>query len=103
MVLVPPASAAMAQSRRVSDLLPGKPTAKSKRPAQGVSARASLSVAGAAGGALGSAGAIVRGFFGDEDVMHMAFAQAGAGDAHEARTLLHLDDAVAAGIAHPRA
>src|SRR5262245_34869786 len=91
MVLVPPASAAMAQSRSVSDLLPGKPTAKSKRPDQGVSASAA------------SAGAVVRGFFGDEDVMHMAFAQAGAGDAHEARTLLHLGDGVAAGIAHSRA
>src|SRR5688572_29556133 len=99
MVLVPPASAAMAQSRRVSDLLPGSTTAKSKRPAQGVSASASPCVAGRAA----SAGAVVRGFFGDEDVMHMAFAQAGAGDAHEARTLLHLGDGVAAGIAHPGA
>src|SRR5262245_7475419 len=99
MLLVPSASAAMAQSRSVSDLLPGKPMSSSKDPDQGASSSASSGLLAAAG----SAGSVVRGFFGDEDVMHVAFAQAGASDAHETRALLHLGDGLAAGIAHPRA
>src|SRR5688572_25003186 len=91
----------MAQSRSVSDLLPGNPTPNSNDPAQGVSSSASSGLEAAA--AAGSAGAVVRGFFGDEDVMHVAFAQARACDAHETRAFLHLGDGLAPGITHPRA
>jgi hypothetical protein len=46
---------------------------------------------------------VVRRFLGDRDVVHVALAHAGAGDAHELRPRAHLVDVVAAGVAHRRA
>src|SRR6266699_5226558 len=43
---------------------------------------------------------VVGSLFGDHHVVGVALAQAGAGDANEARLFLHLLDGGAAGIAH---
>src|ERR1700676_486337 len=43
---------------------------------------------------------VIRRFAGDRDVVDMAFAQTGAGDAHELAVLLHLSAGAVAGIAH---
>ena len=46
--------------------------------------------------------AVVRRLAGDRDVVDVALAQAGAGDAHEGAVLLHLGDRAVAGVAHRR-
>src|SRR5579884_1743794 len=50
--------------------------------------------------ALAVLDAVIRRFLCDDDVVRVAFAQAGAGNAHEARVLLHLGDGGRSGIAH---
>src|SRR6185437_6480832 len=45
-------------------------------------------------------GMIIRAFAGDGDVVDMAFAQARAGDAHEARLALEFGDGLRADVAH---
>src|SRR5512139_1378022 len=47
-----------------------------------------------------SADAVIRRFLGDLHVVHVAFAHAGAGDAHELRLRAHLLDAARAGVDH---
>src|ERR1017187_6004319 len=46
---------------------------------------------------------VVRRFLGDDDVMHVAFAQAGRGDPQEARLLLPLLDVVSPAVSHAAA
>ena len=46
---------------------------------------------------------IVGGFFGDDDVVDVAFAEAGGGDAEEAGFFLHLADVACAAVAHAAA
>src|ERR1700733_11748761 len=43
---------------------------------------------------------VVRRLAGDRDVVDVAFAEAGAGDADELAVLLHLGDGAVAGVAH---
>src|SRR6202140_4906431 len=50
--------------------------------------------------AMGSGHAVVGGFLGDADVVHVALADAGGGDGHEHRARGHMGDVAAAGIAH---
>src|SRR5208283_2925226 len=45
---------------------------------------------------------VVRSFAGDHHVVHMALAQAGGADAHEARPLLQVAHGLTAAIAHAR-
>src|SRR6266545_3776038 len=45
-------------------------------------------------------GMVVRGFLGDDDVVHVALAQAGGADAHEAGARAQLVDVAAADVAH---
>src|SRR5579863_1352325 len=48
----------------------------------------------------GSGDAVIRRLLGNRDIVHVALAHAGGGDAHKHRPGTHLLDAVAAGIAH---
>ena len=47
-----------------------------------------------------STDAVVRGFLGHHDVVHMAFMQTGSTDSNELRVLLKLGDGGAAGVTH---
>src|SRR5579863_3800212 len=48
----------------------------------------------------GSGDAVIRRLLGDRDIVHVALAHAGSGDAHEHRPGAHLLNAVAARVTH---